>query len=454
MTAPERRPAAVARSRTVPAVLTTLALVLVPALAARAQTPPTEGNRLELGAEERVRSENWDNLTDFNAATLDARHQWRYRTRAWAKLNLSTRDEFMVGLNDESRSMSTPRMALTMDEVIFETLYLDHRFSDGAALRVGRQNLTRGDGFVLFDGNPGDGSRTQYFNALDLSWTSGRSRLDLMLISDPHKDIYLPRIHDKAKALCEWDEQALGLYWTGPCPTSPDGTRDLYYFLKTETHDTRPLSNPQVQPTRTIHTLGARVARPFARGVSFSAELAGQAGTQQPATDVLAWGGTVSLKKTFAHATRPSLLVGWTGLSGDDPGTRTNEGWDPLFSRWPKWSELIIYEQLVERGVAYWTNLSMLQAEARVTPVKSLDLRATCYRLDAFQRFPGKPSIFAAGTHRGNLYEARADYKVNDCLRGHVVGEYLTPGDFYAGSDNAWFFRVEVVASFKKTFAV
>ncbi len=37
-------------------------------------------------------------------------------------------------------------------------------------------------------------------------------------------------------------------------------------------------------------------------------------------------------------------------MSGDDPSTDDNEGWDPLFSRWPKWSELYIYSLATEGG--------------------------------------------------------------------------------------------------------
>ena len=70
--------------------------------------------------------------------------------------------------------------------------------------------------------------------------------------------------------------------------------------------------------------------------------------------------------------------------------------------------------------------------------------------MGAFHRFPGKPAIYANGTQRGDLYEARADLKLNDNWRGHVVGEYLTPGDFYAGGDAGWFFRVEAIYSFKR----
>jgi len=38
-----------------------------------------------------------------------------------------------------------------------------------------------------------------------------------------------------------------------------------------------------------------------------------------------------------------------------------------LYSRWPKWSELYIYSQVPEKGVAYWTNLNMWQAEPHHT---------------------------------------------------------------------------------------
>ena len=443
-----------ARKRIASLRFTATALLTI-ALAGLASTSAAEGppaaNKLELGFEERVRSENWDNSTDFNQKTLDARDQWRFRTRAWAKWSAGANTEFALGLANENRKLTTPDVALAMDETVFETLYLDHRFADGASVRVGRQNLTKGDGFILTDGSPLDGSRVAYFNAVDLGWTAGKSRLDLLIISDPYHDEYLPCIHDRNKALIEWDENALGLYWTdtGRAKT----TLDAYYFYKAETGDTRAPTNAARQSDRMFHTLGGRVVREFAHGWSAKLELAGQTGGQQPARDLRAWGTQTSVKKSFAHAAKPSILLGWTGLSGDDPATTANEGWDPLFARYPKWSELYIYTLGSERGPAYWTNLSMWQAEARLTPVKPLDLRATYYRMAAFHLFPGKPAIYANGTQRGGLYETRADYKLNDNWRGHVVGEYLAPGDFYAGSDYGWFFRAEASCSFKRTFS-
>ena len=451
-----------ARPRTLPLhfmpVSALLALVLAVALSATAAgalaAPAPAGKSLELGFEERIRTENWDNSTDFNERKVDATHQWRFRTRAWAKLSAGANTEFVLGLANESRKKTTPHVALTMDETVIENLYLEHRFADGASVRAGRQNLTRGDGFILMDGSPMDGSRVAYFNALDLGWTSGKSRLDLLAISDPHRDEYLPRIHDRAKPLLDWNENALGLYWTDAVGAKT--TIEAYYFFKAETGDTRGLTAGQGD--RVFHALGGRGTRDFAGGWAVKAELAGQAGEQRPGCDLHAWGAQTSVKKSFAHATKPSLLLGWTGLSGDDPATKAIEGWDPLFARYPKWSELYIYTLVSERGVAYWTDLKMWQAEARLTPVKPLDLRATYYRMGAFHRFPGKsvagkPPIYANGTCRGDLYEARADYKLNDDWRGHVVGEYLAPGGFYAGTDYGWFFRAEVSCNFKRSFA-
>ena len=448
-------PAARARSTPLGSAVALLALLAAASCGASAspthaaEAPP--GNRLELGFEERVRSENWDNVADFSAKSDDARHQWRFRTRLWAKCDLGSKAGLMLGLNNESRRVTHPVTDFLPDETIFETLYLDYRFADDVHVKVGRQNITKGDGLLVFDATPLDGTRTQYFNAVDLSYAAGRTRFDLYAISDPHRDRYLPRFDDKQKPLIESHERALALYCT-------DGrlaktTLDAYYVFKTETGDTRPLSNVARLPDRALHTLGGRAVWQPGRGWEAKAELAGQLGVQQPAADILAWGGTASVKRTLEHAAwKPAFLLGWIGLSGDDPSTVAYEGWDPLFARWPKWSEMLVYTLGAEKGPAYWTNLSLGQAEVQVAPASLVTIRASYCRLGAFHGFPGRTSMFAAGTHRGDYLRLRAEFKANDSWQGHVVGEHLKPGDFYAGRDPGWFFRVEMIYSFRKTF--
>lgn len=436
-------------------------LILVLALAAgpapvRAEgDKPAPGNKLEIGFEERIRSENWDNALDFNNATRpsgDVRHQLRFRTRVWSKVNLGSRAEFMVGLNDESRKIYTPEAAARLDETVFETLYIDYKLTDRLGARFGRQNLVRGDGFLVMDGGPAEGSRTAYFNALDVTLDFGKSKLDLLAIADPSRDQYLPVIHDQHKQLIEWNEQALGLCYQENRIAAT--VLDATWFYKEETEDYR-RPKATAQPDRRLHTLDARVTRQLPHGLSLMAEVAGQMGRQEPDVDIQAWGIQTSLKKTFPLRSRPSVALGWVGLSGDDPETAdTAEGWDPLFSRYPKWSDGYIYTLPGEKGVAYWSNLMLWQAEFLITPAKPLNLRATCYHLGAFHRFPGKAEIFARGTQRGDMFQARADLKVNDNWRGHLVGEYLTPGSFYASDDAAWFLRAEVTASFRKVFGL
>jgi len=168
---------------------------------------------------------------------------------------------------------------------------------------------------------------------------------------------------------------------------------------------------------------------------------------------VRGWSGYAYLKKTFDTTWKPSLQFGYWGFSGDDPDTSAIESWNPLFSRWPAWSELYIYTQMSERGIAYWTNTSLWRAEAVVTPWKPLKLRLSYYHLRSFYPFPGNPSLYAEGSHRGDLFEARLDFTINANWRGHVVYEGMKPGDFYRGDDPGYFFRFEIIFTIKKNYS-
>jgi hypothetical protein len=137
-------------------------------------------------------------------------------------------------------------------------------------------------------------------------------------------------------------------------------------------------------------------------------------------------------------------------MSGDDPSTPGRiEGWNPLFSRWPKWSELYIYSQFREKGVAYWTNTNMWQAEVGLAPLKPLDLRFTWYRMGAFHPFRTNSPMFGQGTFRGNQFQARLGVNVNKEWSGHVLWEAHHPGNFYTGRDMGYFLRFEVIYQHK-----
>jgi hypothetical protein len=149
--------------------------------------------------------------------------------------------------------------------------------------------------------------------------------------------------------------------------------------------------------------------------------------------------------------------VGWVGLSGDDPATGAKEGWDPLFSRWPKWSELYVYSLVPEAGVATWSNLRLFEATVQGRPHARLGLRGSLSWLRAFHPAgqgsaygSGSGPVFAPGAGRGRLAELRADLDLAEGWQGHILYERLDPGTFYAGQDSGRFFRVELLYTYRR----
>lgn len=427
--------------------MTLAAAVLVAAAGAPVLPAQTAAERaFTWGFEQRVRSENWDNILDYNGELPDLRNQVRYRTRLWANLPVTRDIDLYAGLNQETNQVIRTRAPWRFDEAIVENAYVDFKrlFTDGLSLRVGRQNLIRGEGWLILEGNPFDGSRSIYFNAFDFAYSWKKSKLEVIGILNPKTDRFLPRVPDRHRPLIEWDERAIGLYYTDR--NSPRTSLESYYFYKTETRDSRGPGNPQYQPDRRFHTAGGRIVHSATATLDLAGELALQWGRQDPDSSIAAWGGYGYAKRRFGGPLKPYLQAGWWGFSGDNPGTAGKiEGWNPLFGRWPKWSELYIYTQWKEVGVAYWTNLGMWQGEAGFSPSGAVDCRATFYRMDAFHPFPGSSAVYGRGTQRGNMYQGRVDLRVGRHWSGHVLWEHMLPGGFYSAKTPGYFLRFEVI---------
>ncbi|MCZ2073709.1 MAG: alginate export family protein [Bryobacteraceae bacterium] len=410
-----------------------------------------EPRLLEYGFEQRVRTENWNNILDYDDGRADERRQIRYRSKLWMKSPVTSDIDVFVALNQETNQILVPDVPQRFDEVMVENAYVDFRklFARRLSLRVGRQNLKRGEGFLLLDGSPGDGSRSTYFNAAVLGYSWGKSKLEAMAIHNPSNDRYLPRVHaSTTRKLADRNEQALALYYTNDQVSNT--SIDAYYFLKRETRDCRAATQHQYQADRHIHTAGGRLARRMQRGWSAASEFAAQWGREEPEKRIAAWGGYGYFRKAFARPGDPYVLTGYWGMSGDDPVTSTRyEGWDPLFARWPKWSDLYIYSYIREQGVGYWTNTWLWQIEAGYSPWKRMKTSFTCYDMNAFHPFNADPMSYSDGKHRGRQYQARGELNVNDHWRGHILYERHLPGSFHAGHSSGWFFRMEVIYSFR-----
>lgn len=408
----------------------------------------------DYGFEQRVRNENWNNIFDWNDTLDDQRVQVRYRTRLWFKGPLSTNVDFHAGLNQETCQIVTPGTPFKFDEVIFETAYLDFKklFVQGLSLRVGRQNLVKGEGFLFLEGTPYDGSRTIYSNAAVLAYAFHKSKIEAIGIFNPRTDRFLPRIHNRSRQLIEWDDRAAGLYYTGN--QNRRTALETYWFLKKESGDRRAATHPQYQPGLHVHTAGARVVRRLGGRWSVTGELARQWGGRDDGKTIAGLGGYGYLKRSFGGRKQHAASIGYYGMSGDDPATRGRvEGWNPLFSRWPKWSEMLIYSQFREVGAAYWTNTGMWFAEAVVSPWKPVNARFTYYRMHAGHPFPGDPRTFGAGARRGDMPQVRVDIRVNPSWSGHVLYEHMAPGSFYSRRSHAYFLRFEAIYAWQGKIA-
>ena len=417
--------------------------VLLIAVFARTGGAADEAASFRWGFRERVRQEYAMNAFDMENDLADDRNHIRVRTQLWLSYHPVNNLELYAKINNEHRHYFKPDRDLDFDEfiheLIFENLYVKLSNIGGSPVSVvlGRQNIIYGEGFLYMDGGPLDGSRTQYFNAAKVTASFKERTIEAHVLSNQTRDQYLPVVNGQEKDLIEWDEAGGGLYYID---TSVPRTKiEGYYFFKREKDEEDAI------PASKIHTFGARLSGSPLDWLSYAAEGAYQVGTRVGEHDISAYGGYVYATAALPAPLEPKLTLGVIYLSGDDQGTEEYEGWNSLYGRWPKWSDLYIYTLVTEHGVAYWDNLSAPFAMLSLRPMERLELVGTLRLMGAPQETPrpGNP-IFGTGSDRGLLSIVRLNWSCTDYLSGHLIWNRIDPGDYYAeGSDPAHFLRWE-----------
>jgi len=327
--------------------------------------------------------------------------------------------------------------------VFFDQLSLRWRNVAGwpLTLTLGRQNIMLGEGFVCMDAQPLTGSRSAYFNAIRGDWRLAENHALTAFVSTiPTYDDHLPVFHenDPPSPLTEQADVGMGLYYTGKFRHSE---WQLYVMRKrTEANDTYPLESA-------INTLGTRLRIPLLGRLEATVEVALQNGTTGE-WKRRALGGYLYFTQRLGEGLAPleNLKAGVLFLGGDDPATERIEGWDPLWSRWPKWSESYIYTLIPENDgrVAYWSNLNSVYGTLTARLTKSIHCEASFYHLTAPQdnlsAFCGGP-----GHTRGNLITLWARYRIDKHWTGHFLWENFSPGDFYFDGARGYdWFRFEL----------
>jgi len=455
------------------------------------------------GASERIRQEIFDNLNDLETMrptnTSYDRNFLRFRTSLWGSADfnkdtgayLKVTNEFLYHLGpykQPSDPLSRPQDFVRLDEneFIFDNLYIkaNNIFGLPVDLKIGRQDFLGpdmyGEGFLILDGTPGDGSRTFYFNAAKAKWRINQNHnVDLVYITDRERDTYMPvwrtavansgTYYRNKKILNASDEQAFVVY--GRDKLSENLTIEPYYIFKKEEEFQFPFVAPHasVTPELDLNTVGARAvytSGPWTVGGEFAyqfGEYDGDKGDPQyfynktdqkgfAGEDREGYGGYIFGKRKFADMKlKPEFELRFIYLSGDDPDSDKNEDWDPLFSRAPAWNELMIYtlpNETIKEGYAipgYWTNLQlyMLKVTMELTPDTKLSLSYQYLRAnEQANPLASYNAMFSDGYEKGHLPTLLVSHKFSKNIDAYFQYEYFMPGNFYASNaKNGQFLR-------------
>lgn len=323
----------------------------------------------------------------------------------------------------------------SLNEVFFEKLNIKlniKRFT----FTIGRQNIMLGEGFIMFDGSPVDGSRSAYFNGLRGDYKYNNMKFTLFSVYQPSTDTYFPLFNDQNQVLIENKEKASGFYFN--YQKNKSQLFDFYYINKKVKFE-----------KNNINTLGLRFRTFIINSLTLTSEIGYQYGDFHNENHSAL--GMYSYLKWFVSDS-VNLNVGFISLSGDDKDSlNKNEGWDSPFGRWPKWSELYIYTLIIENNgkVGYWSNLKSYYFQFNKTFKNKIEGNFSYYKLLANENSIETDFLSGDGKDRGQLISGKLIYSFKKNYSCHLIYEKFFPGIYYIkDSSNANFFRVEFSVKF------
>ena len=424
---------------------------------------------LTWGADLRLRQIWIDNVgLDADSATGDRTFQ-RYRGRLWGSYALGDQLKASARLMWEGRHYQDPARSNmpTLENwysggVLFDQLTIDLKQIGGTplSLKLGRQDIVLGNGWLVLDGTPLDGSRTIYLDAARATYTleSLGTTLDLIYIDQSADTGRFPQsLNGDVEDQTEQHETGVILY--GRNKSLIEGTDLDGYFIYKHNEPNLTPRNIRVNngapfasgsDSGDIYAAGVRADSKLTPNWSLRAETAYEWGTRND-RDLSAFGLNSRLTYSFNDPLKNQVHADFEYLSGDDPDNADDQAFDPLWGRWPQWSELMIYQWPLETRVGEATNLKRFNVGwiAQVHPTTQLlvDYHALWADEQSTRTAAQMVNLSGDGDFRGHLFTAWLKSKFNQHVSGHLVAEYLMPGDYYADNrqNDSFFVRAEVV---------
>ena len=408
------------------------------------------------GADLRLRDEYRRNaITLDESAPANEYNYGRYRTRAWSTITPVKDLDFNSRIAWEFRNFCRPKgehtgplediRSTNWDEAIIDNLNVKWSNALGApaTLTVGRQDIKLDDGWLVFEGTPLDGSRTVFYDAarLNYNFEQAKTVLDLIYIEQSaNSDQWIEPFNDQERLLVEQDQRAAVFHVANK---SIENTElDGYFIFQKNMAENFPSGVES-----NIYAYGGRVVHQFDEHWRARAEMAQELGHKN-FEDLCALGFNSRLSYFVNDEWNNNFRLSYEFLSGDDPDTETNEEFDPLWGRWPQWSELMVYAYAGETRVGYITNLHRVGPGWSFNPTKKFEVCADYYLLFADENtFAGRSGFSSGGDFRGQLLALLLQYTFNPHVKTHFVSEFLFPGNYYdePRGDTAMFMRYELM---------
>jgi hypothetical protein len=390
----------------------------------------------------RIRSRLWTALTPVEGFSFNGRLTWEFRDYMEPKSKYNT-----YSYKGEVEHMDD----LELDEIMPDTFNFKLALPDQPwALTVGRQDFMSagkfefGDGWLIGDGTPRDGSRTFFFDAARLTydWKDKKTVFNVMYIEQAaEEDSWMPPIseQDYRHYISEQDERGVILYVSNKslANTQVDG-----FFIYSH-------RNAEVAGGMDgdIYAFGMRSESSLGDHWKIKGQFAPEFGEINK-RDVAAFGATAQAAYYFNDPRNNNLRAGIEYLTGDDPSTEENEAFDPLWGRWPQWSELLSIQGGEFGRAAYWSNMIRPNAGWSINPFKKTQWYNDYSAVFAAEELKGNAIIDEEGSFKGHFFRSQIRYTHNKHLMARLEAEYMIPGDYYVGSNDGLFIRAEIYLTY------
>ena len=438
------------------------------------------------GADFRVRNEYFNNLLTLSSENkLHEQDYFRFRGRVWASvmpvddlsLNARLADEVREWMQPAGYTTYKGNPGLDWREGIFDNLNVQYKNIAGlpAAITVGRQDYMpgkdslAGDGWLLGDGTPDDGSWTYYVDSVRFSYElkDQHTKFEAMgLIQDAFDDGWLPTINPNHLMVTEQNEK--GAFVQVANSSLKAANLAGYFVYKSDSAVTYMKGNEVMHSgdNADIYTFGGRLTGSLDDNWQYSMEGAYQFGRKADTTikypeatkdssdfrGLSAYGLNSKLSYLFKDKLNNRLDCSFELLSGDDPKTSSDEMFDVLWGRWPRWSEIGLYSYAAETRIGQEGNLIRFGPTWTVSPMKDMDFSASYYALLALEDVPTREAsstLFSGNSNfRGHFASAMLTYKFSRHLKGHLWSEFLFPGNYYVSRTIIPFLRAELYFTF------